>query len=75
MPQRDGRGHGSGWPVNDEQALSMAEVLYRVLLGRETIGKAMQDARRAIFDLQMESTWGAYQHYGDPNDTVLRVVA
>lgn len=63
---------GSGWPVNDEQALIMAEVFYQALLGRETIGKAMREARRRVFDLQMESTWGAYQHYGDPNDTVLR---
>lgn len=63
---------GSGWPVDDAQALTMADRFYRALIQRKSIGDALAAGRRAIFDEQIESTWGAYQHYGDPNDTLLR---
>jgi hypothetical protein len=63
---------GSGWPVDDAQALTMADHFYPALLDRKTIGNALHVGRKAIFDEQIESTWGAYQHYGDPNDTILR---
>jgi hypothetical protein len=63
---------GSGWPVDDAQALTMADRFYRELIQRKTLGEALYAGRRAIFDEQIESTWGAYQHYGDSNDTILR---
>ena len=63
---------GSGWPVDDAQALTMAEQFYMALVQRRSIGDALYQARKAIFDQQIESTWGAYQHYGDPDDTLLR---
>ena len=63
---------GSGWPVDDAQALTMAESFYRAIVERRTIGDALHAGRKAVFDEQIESTWGAYQHYGDPNDTLLR---
>ena len=54
------------------QALTMAEQFYMALVQRRSIGDALYQARKAIFDQQIESTWGAYQHYGDPDDTLLR---
>jgi hypothetical protein len=63
---------GAGWPVDDAQALTMADRFYTNLLQRQTIGDALAAGRKSIFDEEVESTWGAYQHYGDPNDTVLR---
>ena len=63
---------GSGWPVDDAQALTMADRFYRELIQRRTIGDALYTGRKAIFDEQIETTWGAYQHYGDPNDTIFR---
>ena len=62
----------AGWPVDDAQALTMADCFYTNLLQRQTIGDALAAGRKSIFDEEVESTWGAYQHYGDPNDTVLR---
>ena len=53
-------------------ALTMAEQFYMALVQRRSIGDALYQARKAIFDQQIESTWGAYQHYGDPDDTLLR---
>ena len=63
---------GSGWPVDDAQALTMADRFYREMIQRKSIGDALYTARKALFDEAIESTWGAYQHYGDPNDTILR---
>jgi hypothetical protein len=64
---------GAGWPVDDSQALTMAEVFYTRLLASAPIGDALTDARTKVFDEQIESTWGAYQHYGNPQDRVIRV--
>lgn len=63
---------GSGWPVDDSQALTMAESFYTMILNGKTIGEALTEARIKVFDEQIESTWGAYQHYGNPQDLVLR---
>lgn len=63
---------GTGWPVDDAQALTMADRFYSELIQRKTLGDALCAGRKAVFDEQIESTWGAYQHYGDPNDTILR---
>ena len=63
---------GTGWPVDDAQALSIAGTFYQTLLQRASIGSALNVARRAVFDEGLESTWGAYQHYGNPQDHLLR---
>lgn len=63
---------GAGWPVDDSQALTMAEAFYSRLLASASIGEALTDARTKVFDEQIESTWGAYQHYGNPQDRLLR---
>jgi len=62
---------GTGWPVDDAQAVTMADRFYTSLLDRQPIGQALWAGRRAIFDEAIESTWGAYQHYGDPADRML----
>lgn len=64
---------GTGWPVDDVQALTMSEAFYAALLQRKSIGFALSSARRIVFDEEMESTWGAYQHYGNPQDHLTRV--
>ena len=63
---------GTGWPVDDAQALTIADKFYQELLQRASIGSALNAARRAVFDERIESTWGAYQHYGNPQDHLLR---
>ncbi|MFO1435027.1 MAG: CHAT domain-containing protein [Gammaproteobacteria bacterium] len=62
---------GAGWPVSDDGASTLAGAFYKGLLQRQSIGTALLNARRAVFDLEGDSTWGAYQHYGDPADRVL----
>ncbi len=64
---------GSGWPVNDTQASTFAAEFYRQVLDEATLGKAMQEARRKIFDESLGSTWGAYQLYGNPRDVLVRL--
>lgn len=63
---------GTGWPVDDLQAVTVAKVFYERILQRDQIGNALSSARMQVFDEQVESTWGAYQLYGNPYDTVLR---
>ncbi|MSV27276.1 MAG: CHAT domain-containing protein [Bryobacterales bacterium] len=60
---------GSGWPVNDEQATRLARTFYEKLLSGEMIGDALKAGREQIRDYG--NTWGAYQHYGNGNDTVI----
>lgn len=62
---------GTGWPVDDSQAVKMAHVFYKALLQGKAIGGALKAGSKAVFDEQVESTWGAYQLYGNPGDTVL----
>lgn len=62
---------GSGWPVNDEQATKLARTFYEGLLTGKPICDALQAGRREISGYG--DTWGAYQHYGNPNDIVLKV--
>jgi len=61
---------GSGWPVNDEQATKLAKLFYQELLAGRAICDALRDARASITDYG--STWGAYQHYGNATDVVVR---
>jgi len=65
----------TAWPVGDAAALIFARRVYRGVLGLrgdtplpELFHQAMAAARREIgrSDLGLQ-TWGAYQHYGDPN--------
>ena len=63
---------GTGWTVDDRQAVRFAEVFYRALLGNELLGKAVEQARRTVFSEPLGSTWGAYQFYGDPADQLMR---
>jgi CHAT domain-containing protein len=59
---------GTGWTVDDDQALRFAKTFYRHLLRNAPLAEAVGTARKSIFDEQTGSTWGAYQFYGDPND-------
>jgi len=65
----------TAWPVGDAAALAFARRVYRGALGLrgdtplpELFHQAMAAGRREIgrSDLGLQ-TWGAYQHYGDPN--------
>ncbi len=64
----------TAWPVGDDAALQFAVELYTYLLGDGTAPvetyEAMRQARRKIAGT---NTWGAYQHYGNPNFRLLRV--
>jgi len=53
---------GTGWPVDDAAALTFAKVFYSEALEGADLGSALAKARGQILDLG--STWGAYQHYG-----------
>ena len=63
----------TAWPVDDAAALAFASRFYSGLLGlgrnAEAIHEAIKAARIEIAALGQGglSTWGAYQHYGDPN--------
>jgi hypothetical protein len=63
---------GSGWPISDEQAATFAVEFYERAFQRETLGTSVGAAREKIFGEAVGSTWGAYQHYGDPNDRLVR---
>lgn len=63
---------GSGWPVDDEQAGTFAAAFYERLFAGDTMREALKEARQRIFAEMLGSTWGAYQHYGDPDDVLIR---
>jgi CHAT domain-containing protein len=58
--------------VDDEQAVTFAVTFYERLVNGATMREAVQAARRKLFDAASGSSWGAYQHYGDPDDVLLR---
>lgn len=60
---------GTGWPVDDVPAVEFASVFYKNALAGETLGDALAAARRGI--MGQGSTWGAYQHYGQVNGTLI----
>ena len=72
----------TAWPVDDASALAFACRFYRGLLGLLGPGRAPESAHEAMAAAREEiatthgragmQTWGAYQHYGDPN---FRIVA
>ncbi len=53
---------GTGWPVDDAAALTFAKAFYSEALEGADLGSSLAKARGEILDLG--STWGAYQHYG-----------
>jgi CHAT domain-containing protein len=77
---------GTSWRVPDRLARRFVRTLYEVLLGppgdgrRRTIGEAVCKARQGLFyargpdptavSPEQWSAWAAYQHYGDPHDTL-----
>jgi hypothetical protein len=67
----------TAWPVDDTAALEFAQTLYSRLLGLpwdgvktppQAMHEAMKDARVRVAERNYGiRTWGAYQHYGNPN--------
>src|SRR5690606_34801779 len=62
---------GTGWTVDDDQALRFADVFYTRLLENATLLEATKEARAALFASPSGSTWGAYQLYGDPTEVLV----
>ncbi|HEX8198393.1 MAG TPA: CHAT domain-containing protein, partial [Pyrinomonadaceae bacterium] len=74
---------GTGWQVNDIYAINFAKKFYEEALDSElsadkisTLGEALSRARETVNNqttkLQvLDSSWGAYQHYGNPNDRLV----
>lgn len=65
---------GAGWQVNDSLAVAFAKEFYERALSKEdkenrylTLSEALREAREVIKNKADNSTWGAYQHYGDAN--------
>ena len=66
---------GTAWEVPSKPAVRFASLFYKGLLrgagGKGaplTYGEALRVARRGLYDnaKSFGTTWGAYQHYGDP---------
>ena len=75
---------GAGWAVDDACAEECARWFYARLFGLRapdscdcdsptlTIGQALKAARKRAFAADpTSSSWGAYQHYGNPTDRLL----
>jgi len=65
---------GAGWQVSDEHAVRFAQTFYRKTIENGlTLGEALSESRMSISPqhakgiLPTDSTWDAYQHYGNPN--------
>jgi hypothetical protein len=59
----------AGWAVDDEAAITFADVFYNQLLKGAQFGDAVRVARKQTYDLHKDrtNTWAAYQCYGDPS--------
>jgi CHAT domain-containing protein len=58
---------GTLWPVRSDSALTFANTFYSHLVtGRQSLGQASLNARRAIRDESGDPTWLAYAVYGSP---------
>jgi pimeloyl-ACP methyl ester carboxylesterase len=70
---------GAGWQVNDSLAVNFAKTFYEHALsiseGQEidTLSVALSKARAEIKSKVDNTTWGAYQHYGDANTKFIYV--
>jgi hypothetical protein len=57
----------TGWPLDDAAAMTFAAAFYEVMLAGHPFGDAVLHARRETRALHPDnSTWAAYQCYGDP---------
>ena len=70
---------GAGWQVSDEHAVKFAQTFYQKTIENGlTLGTALSEARMIISPqhtkgvLPSDSTWGAYQHYGNPNARLVK---
>ena len=70
---------GAGWQVSDEHAVNFAQTFYEKTIAEgANLGTALSEARMKISPyhdktlLPADSTWGAYQHYGNPNTVLIR---
>lgn len=65
---------GTGWKVNDADAVKFAKTFYEKALNGDLLGDSIAAARNAILrtDKTYNSTWGAYQHYGQCNAVLIR---
>jgi len=72
---------GTAWDVPSLPATQFAKAFYQAVLPARaprdpvTIGEAVQRARQSLFRDRKRfgeygSVWGAYQHYGDPTNTL-----
>jgi hypothetical protein len=66
---------GTGWPVDDAQAVKISQCFYDEVIRGKALGPALQVARKSVFAEGLGSSWGAYQLYGNPGDTVVRAPA
>jgi hypothetical protein len=58
----------AGWEVNDEAAARFAESFYGGLLNGGTLGEVARTARAEVYgSYPSDSSWGAYQCYGQPD--------
>jgi tetratricopeptide (TPR) repeat protein len=58
----------AGWEVNDDAAARFAESFYGGLLNGDTLGEVARTARAEIYgSYSSDSSWGAYQCYGQPD--------
>ncbi|MCK6506313.1 CHAT domain-containing protein [Myxococcota bacterium] len=62
---------GAAWTTLDTAAAAFGEAFYRALLiGQEPFGQALLAGRRAAWQVAPDdSTWAAFQGYGDPRST------
>jgi CHAT domain-containing protein len=71
---------GTSWRVPDDLARRFAQTFYESLLGtreRQNVGESLRRGREVLYLARSPegtdeewSAWAAYQHYGDPNDTL-----
>jgi tetratricopeptide (TPR) repeat protein len=58
----------AGWEVNDDAAARFAEGFYGGLLDGRTLGEVVRAARADVYaTYPSDSSWGAYQCYGQPD--------
>lgn len=57
---------GTYWPVNDAAAGKFAATFYNGLLGGDSLGLALRNARQEILALSARD-WANYQHFGNPS--------
>ena len=70
---------GAGWQVDDNYAIEFSKVFYQqALVSKKTLGIALSEARKSISNPEdskdskdIDSTWGAYQHYGNSNEMLV----